>query len=100
MGAKPLSLIRPPGQGIAISVVPAKAPVSMVTPHINGQKAATSEPLQTTPINLQTPPINLQMGSRPAGTLPFTSRRAELPSAQVTTVTNTPAAPCDLCSGL
>lgn len=93
MGAKPLSLIRPPGQGIAISVVPAKAPVSMVTPHINGQKAATSEPLQTTP-------INLQMGSRPAGTLPFTSRRAELPSAQVAADTNAPAAPCDLCSEL
>ncbi|KAM4711972.1 PHD finger protein 21B [Anableps anableps] len=51
--AKPLSLIKPPSQGIAISVVPAKAPVSMVTAHINGQKAAGPEPLQTSPINLQ-----------------------------------------------
>ncbi|XP_074554082.1 PHD finger protein 21B isoform X4 [Halichoeres trimaculatus] len=51
---KPLSLIKPPGQSIAISVVPAKAPVSMVTAHINGQKAASSEPLQTSPINLPT----------------------------------------------
>lgn len=52
--AKPLSLIKPPSQSIAISVVPAKAPVSMVTAHINGQKAASSETLQTSPINLQT----------------------------------------------
>ncbi|XP_072566845.1 PHD finger protein 21B-like isoform X2 [Paramormyrops kingsleyae] len=51
---KPVSLIKPPSQSIAISVVPAKAPVSMVTAHINGQKAAGSEPLQTAPINLQT----------------------------------------------
>ncbi|KAK3518052.1 hypothetical protein QTP70_033278, partial [Hemibagrus guttatus] len=52
--AKPLSLIKPPSQSIAISVVPAKAPVSMVTAHINGQKAANSDTLQTSPINLQT----------------------------------------------
>ncbi len=76
---KPLSLIKPPGQGIAISVVPAKAPVSMVTAHINGQKAASSEPLQTSPINLQT-------GGRvaAAGVHPFSSRRpGELPPSQV-----------------
>ncbi|KAL1276081.1 hypothetical protein QQF64_035704, partial [Cirrhinus molitorella] len=53
--AKPLALIKPPSQSIAISVVPAKTPVSMVTAHINGQKALSSETLQTSPINLQTP---------------------------------------------
>lgn len=79
---KPLSLIKPPSQGIAISVVPAKAPVSMVTAHINGQKAvASSEPLQTSPINLQT-------GGRAvaAGVHPFSSSRraGELPPSQVT----------------
>ncbi|KAG7454437.1 hypothetical protein MATL_G00259760 [Megalops atlanticus] len=52
--AKPLSLIKPPSQSIAISVVPAKTPVSMVTAHVNGQKAVGSEPLQMAPINLQT----------------------------------------------
>lgn len=81
---KPLSLIKPPSQGIAISVVPAKAPVSMVTAHINGQKAASSEPLQTSPINLQT-------GGRAAaaGVHPFSSRRAgELPPSQVKPLTS------------
>ncbi|XP_070710306.1 PHD finger protein 21B [Pempheris klunzingeri] len=76
---KPLSLIKPPSQSIAISVVPAKAPVSMVTAHINGQKVASSEPLQTSPINLQT-------GGRvaAAGVHPFSSRRAgELPPSQM-----------------
>ncbi|XP_030575920.1 PHD finger protein 21B isoform X2 [Archocentrus centrarchus] len=78
---KPLSLIKPPSQGIAISVVPAKAPVSMVTAHINGQKAvASSEPLQTSP-------INLQMGGRAtaAGVHPFSSSRraVELPPSQM-----------------
>ncbi|XP_029681374.1 PHD finger protein 21B isoform X1 [Takifugu rubripes] len=76
---KPLSLIKPPGQGIAISVVPTKVPVSMVTAHLNGQKVASSEPQQTLPINLQT-------GSRAvgAGVLPFNSRRApELPPSQM-----------------
>ncbi|XP_074481003.1 PHD finger protein 21B isoform X2 [Sebastes fasciatus] len=76
---KPLSLIKPPSQGIAISVVPAKAPVSMVTAHINGQKAASSEPLQTSPINLQT-------GGRVAAASvhAFSSRRAaELPPSQM-----------------
>ncbi|KAM4569947.1 PHD finger protein 21B [Odontesthes bonariensis] len=76
--AKPLSLIKPPSQGIAISVVPAKAPVSMVTAHINGQKAASTE---------QTSPINLQTGGRAAaaGVHPFSgSRRAgELPPSQM-----------------
>lgn len=76
---KPPSLIKPPAQGIAISVVPTKVPVSMVTAHLNGQKVASSEPQQTLPINLQT-------GSRAvgAGVLPFNSRRApELPPTQV-----------------
>ncbi|XP_032364958.1 PHD finger protein 21B [Etheostoma spectabile] len=73
------SLIKPPGPGIAISVVPAKAPVSMVTAHINGQKAASSESLQTSPINLQT-------GARggAAGVHTFSSRRAgELSPSQM-----------------
>ncbi|XP_044041990.1 PHD finger protein 21B isoform X8 [Siniperca chuatsi] len=51
----------------------------MVTAHINGQKAASSEPLQTSPINLQT-------GGRvaAAGVHPFSSRRAgELPPSQM-----------------
>ncbi|XP_062415047.1 PHD finger protein 21B isoform X2 [Pungitius pungitius] len=76
---KPLTLIKPPSQSIAISVVPAKAPVSMVTAHINGQKAASSDPLQTSPINLQT-------GGRvaSAGVHAFSSRRAgELPPSQM-----------------
>ncbi|KAM4614945.1 PHD finger protein 21B [Polymixia lowei] len=75
---KPLSLIKPPSQSIAISVVPAKAPVSMVTTHINGQKAVSSEPLQTSPINLQT-------ASRVAGSgVHSLSRRAgELPHSQM-----------------
>ncbi|XP_029351590.1 PHD finger protein 21B isoform X1 [Echeneis naucrates] len=76
---KPLSLIKSPSQGIAISVVPAKAPVSMVTAHINGQKAASSEPLQTSPINLQT-----AGRVAAAGVHPFSSRRAaELPPSQM-----------------
>ncbi|XP_054623861.1 PHD finger protein 21B [Dunckerocampus dactyliophorus] len=78
---KPLSLIKPPSQGIAISVVPAKAPVSMVTAHINGQKPASSEPLQMAPINLQT-------GGRAvaAGVHPVSNRRpGELPSSQMFT---------------
>ncbi|KAM8907887.1 uncharacterized protein phf21b isoform 2-T2 [Spinachia spinachia] len=70
---KPLTLIKPPSQSIGISVVPAKAPVSMVTAHINGQKAASSDPLQTSPINLQT-----------GGRVAFSSRRAgELPPSQM-----------------
>ncbi|XP_053719146.1 PHD finger protein 21B isoform X1 [Synchiropus splendidus] len=75
---KPLSLIKSPSQGIAISVVPAKTPVTMVTAHINGQKVSSTEPLQTSPINLT--------GGRvtPVGVhLPFSSRRAELPPSQM-----------------
>ncbi|XP_061770371.1 PHD finger protein 21B [Nerophis ophidion] len=78
---KPLSLIKPPSQGIAISVVPAKTPVSMVTAHINGQKVASSESLQTSPINLQT-------GGRvvAAGVHPVSSRRpGEIPPSQMFT---------------
>ncbi|XP_043964892.1 uncharacterized protein phf21b isoform X6 [Gambusia affinis] len=63
---KPLSLIKPPSQGISISVVPAKAPVSMVTAHINGQKAAGPEPLQASPRNLQ---------AAGAGVVPFSGGR-------------------------
>lgn len=76
---KPLSLIKTPGQGIAISVVPAKAPVSMVTAHINGQKVPSSDSLQNTPVNLQT---SARVVS--AGVHPLSSRRpTELPSSQM-----------------
>uniref|UniRef100_A0A3Q3IZ13 PHD-type domain-containing protein n=1 Tax=Monopterus albus TaxID=43700 RepID=A0A3Q3IZ13_MONAL len=76
---KPLPLIKPPSQSIAISVVPAKAPVSMVTAHINGQKAASLEALQTSPINLQ-PSSRVAA----AGVCPFSSRKAgELPPSQM-----------------
>ncbi|XP_041111326.1 PHD finger protein 21B-like isoform X3 [Polyodon spathula] len=51
---KPISLIKPPSQSIAISVVPAKNPIPMVTAHSNGQKPASPDPPQTSPINLQT----------------------------------------------
>ncbi|KAM6420132.1 PHD finger protein 21B isoform 2-T2 [Pluvialis apricaria] len=46
-----------PGQSLAISVLPAKAPIAMVTAHINGGlgcSAAGVEPPQSAPINLQT----------------------------------------------
>ncbi|XP_015460437.1 PHD finger protein 21B isoform X2 [Astyanax mexicanus] len=76
--AKPLSLIKPPSQSIAISVVPAKAPVSMVTAHINGQKAASSEALQTSPINLQT-----ANRATAAGTQPLSRRPGELCHSQM-----------------
>ncbi|XP_035466598.1 PHD finger protein 21B isoform X2 [Scophthalmus maximus] len=80
---KPLSLIKPPGPGLSISVVPAKAPVSMVTAHINGQKAASSEPLQTSPINLQTAGRGVATAAT-TGVHPFTGRRVgELPPAQM-----------------
>ncbi|XP_076860944.1 PHD finger protein 21B isoform X7 [Brachyhypopomus gauderio] len=65
--AKPLSLIKAPSQSIAISVVPAKAPVSMVTAHMNGQKAAGSEGLQTSPINLQTGGRTAAVGAQTLG---------------------------------
>ncbi|KAM3858908.1 PHD finger protein 21B [Diretmus argenteus] len=76
--AKPLSLIKPPSQSIGISVVPAKAPVSMVTAHINGQKVASSEPLQTSPINLQT-----TGRVAAAGVHSFSRRVGELPPSQM-----------------
>ncbi|PWA19319.1 hypothetical protein CCH79_00019391, partial [Gambusia affinis] len=82
---KPLSLIKPPSQGISISVVPAKAPVSMVTAHINGQKAAGPEPLQASPRNLQ---------AAGAGVVPFSGgrRAGELlaPSQMLGTLTALP----------
>ncbi|KAL4660290.1 PHD finger protein 21B-like [Arapaima gigas] len=83
--AKPISL-KQPTQSIAISVVPAKAPVSMVTAHINGQKAVSSEPLQAAPVNLQM--ANKVVSS----SLPSPGRRGnELPQSQVLgTVTAVP----------
>ncbi|XP_062914168.1 PHD finger protein 21B [Mobula hypostoma] len=51
---KPISLIKAPNQSIAISVVPSKNPITMVTAHINGQKTASTDPPQMAPINLQT----------------------------------------------
>ncbi|XP_068134295.1 PHD finger protein 21B isoform X3 [Hyperolius riggenbachi] len=81
--AKPIPLIKAPSsQGIAISVVPAKAPVTMVTAHLNGQKtatasASTAEPPQTAPINLQT------TSKLVGGTLNMAGRRmSDLPHAQ------------------
>lgn len=73
-GAKPLALTRPPGPGLAISVV---------TPHLNGQRVEPVPP-QASPNNIQT------------GTVTFASRRAvELPPPQVTCdiSTNTPSNP-------
>ncbi|XP_039625944.1 PHD finger protein 21B isoform X2 [Polypterus senegalus] len=75
---KPISLIKPPNQSLTISVVPAKTPVSMVTAHINGQKAASAEPPQTAPINLQT--ANKMMGS---GLNSMGRRVAEISSSQM-----------------
>lgn len=44
-----------PGQGLAISVLPAKAPIAMVTAHLNGGLGCSAaEPPQSAPINLQT----------------------------------------------
>ncbi|XP_068513482.1 PHD finger protein 21B isoform X6 [Anas acuta] len=43
-----------PAQNLAISVVPAKAPIAMVTAHLNGGLGGV-EPPQSSPINLQTP---------------------------------------------
>uniref|UniRef100_A0A8C4P2M9 PHD finger protein 21B n=1 Tax=Dromaius novaehollandiae TaxID=8790 RepID=A0A8C4P2M9_DRONO len=46
-----------PTQSLAISVLPAKAPIAMVTAHLNGGlgcSAAGVEPPQSAPINLQT----------------------------------------------
>ncbi|KAM5172812.1 PHD finger protein 21B [Mantella aurantiaca] len=84
--AKPIPLIKAPSsQGIAISVVPAKAPVTMVTAHLNGQKTATAsaasansaEPPQTAPINLQT------TSKLVGGTLNMAARRvSEMPHTQ------------------
>ncbi|KAM6895712.1 PHD finger protein 21B [Xenentodon cancila] len=87
---KPLSLIKPPSQGIAISVVPAKAPVSMVTAHMNGQKVVSTEPLQTSPINLQTSGRTVAVGS--AGVHTYSSRRAgeQAPTQMLGTLTAVP----------
>ncbi|XP_048863332.1 PHD finger protein 21B-like isoform X1 [Brienomyrus brachyistius] len=74
--AKPLSLIKPPSQSIAISVVPVKPPVSMVTARINGQKAPSSEPPQTTPVSL--PAAGKAAGSSSTG-----RRITELPRSQM-----------------
>ncbi|KAM9312817.1 PHD finger protein 21B [Gastrophryne carolinensis] len=90
---KPIPLIKAPsGQGIAISVVPAKSPVTMVTAHLNGQKTATAtavnsaEPPQTAPINLQT------TSKLVGGTLNMAARRvSEIPHAQTLgTITSVP----------
>ncbi|XP_061618657.1 PHD finger protein 21B isoform X3 [Phyllopteryx taeniolatus] len=75
---KPLTLIKPTSQGIAISVVP--APVAAVTAHINGQKTPGSDPPQTLPANLQTGGrVAFGVGGRPLGG----KRALELPPAQM-----------------
>lgn len=82
MGAtKPLSLIKPSGQSIAISVVPAKTPVSMVTAHRNGQRPAGGELLQVSPVDLQASSRAPPTGVRPHGT---NKRTSELTPPQVT----------------
>ncbi|KAG7455930.1 hypothetical protein MATL_G00246360 [Megalops atlanticus] len=73
---KPLSLVKP-SQSIAISVTPAKAAVSMVTAHMNGQKATGPEPLQTAPVNLQT------AGKVAGSGLPLSRRAGEPPHSQM-----------------
>ncbi|XP_063784973.1 PHD finger protein 21B isoform X2 [Pseudophryne corroboree] len=85
--AKAIPLIKAPsGQGIAISVIPAKAPVSMVTAHLNGQKTATASAGSTANSAgpPQTSPINLQTTSRlVGGALNMTARRvSEMTHAQ------------------
>ncbi|KAJ8411350.1 hypothetical protein AAFF_G00173560 [Aldrovandia affinis] len=75
----PVGNAKPPGQSIAISVVPAKAPVSMVSAHVNGQKAVGPEPLQMAPINLQTP----GKVSASGGVRPVSRRVGEPPRTQM-----------------
>ncbi|XP_072182495.1 PHD finger protein 21B isoform X2 [Excalfactoria chinensis] len=56
-----------PAQSLAISVVPAKAPIAMVTAHLNGGLGGGGgEPPQSAPINLQTTAARRQpeLGSR------------------------------------
>ncbi|KAF6738404.1 PHD finger protein 21B [Oryzias melastigma] len=77
---KPLSLIKPSGQSIAISVVPAKTPVSMVTAHRNGQRPAGGELLQVSPVDLQASSRAPPTGVRPHGT---NKRTSELTPPQV-----------------
>ncbi|XP_062373882.1 PHD finger protein 21B [Sardina pilchardus] len=52
----------------------------MVTAHINGQKAASSEPLQTSPINLQTAS---RMTTTASSGHPYSRRVGELPHSQM-----------------
>ncbi|XP_041441764.1 PHD finger protein 21B isoform X2 [Xenopus laevis] len=75
--AKPIPLIKSPSsQGIAISVVPAKAPVTMVTAHLNGQKSTNATAPSATSATEQTAPINLQTtGKLVGGTLNLATRR-------------------------
>ncbi|XP_031754348.1 PHD finger protein 21B isoform X2 [Xenopus tropicalis] len=75
--AKPIPLIKSPSsQGIAISVVPAKAPVTMVTAHLNGQKTTSAAAASAASANEQTAPINLQTsGKLMGGTLNLATRR-------------------------
>ncbi|KAG5846167.1 hypothetical protein ANANG_G00146940 [Anguilla anguilla] len=72
--AKPLSLIK---SSQAIATTPAKAPVSMVTTHANGQKALGPEPPQK-------PAAGLLTASAAPGSGPPASRRAgEPPHSQM-----------------
>ncbi|XP_018110238.1 PHD finger protein 21B isoform X1 [Xenopus laevis] len=75
--AKPIPLIKSPsGQGIAISVVPAKAPITMVTAHLNGQKTTNSAAASAANATEQSAPINLQTtGKLVGGTLNLATRR-------------------------
>ncbi|XP_072856954.2 PHD finger protein 21B [Pogona vitticeps] len=44
----------PSPQSLALSVLPAKGPVAMVTAHLNGGLGCSADPPQSAPINLQT----------------------------------------------
>ncbi|KAM8974273.1 PHD finger protein 21B [Pelodytes ibericus] len=84
--AKPIPLIKAPSSpGIAISVLPAKAPVSMVTAHLNRQKTTTLSPASaaTSAEPPQSAPINLQTTSKLGGSLNVAARRVtEISHAQ------------------
>ncbi|XP_043944015.1 PHD finger protein 21B isoform X2 [Protopterus annectens] len=89
-GTLPIPLIKSPSQSIAISVLPAKNPVTMVTAHINGQKTASTDPPQTVPINLQT--TNKLVGSAfsSVGRRVLDASNAQVPRQALGTITAVP----------
>ncbi|XP_053575673.1 PHD finger protein 21B [Bombina bombina] len=98
--AKAIPLIKAPSsQGISISVVPAKAPVTMVTAHLNGQKTSTVSATAHTTEPLQASPINLQTNKLAGGNLNIATRRvSEMSHVQVRPKTLIPESlPISLC---